>query len=133
MAQPEIEVDQITAAPTFDGTNITSVDAITVSGSNLASLRDAAQLTGILADARVTQSNVTQHQAAISISKSQAGLGNVDNTSDLSKPISNSTQTALNGKGTVNPTDYATSTVGGTVKARVVGTTAYFTINGSNA
>lgn len=30
--------------------------------------------------------------------KKQVGLGNVDNTSDLSKPISNATQTALNGK-----------------------------------
>lgn len=32
------------------------------------------------------------------VSKSQIGLGNVDNTSDLSKPISNATQEALNGK-----------------------------------
>lgn len=30
--------------------------------------------------------------------KEQVGLGNVDNTSDLNKPISNSTQTALDGK-----------------------------------
>lgn len=30
--------------------------------------------------------------------KSQVGLGNVDNTSDLNKPISTATQTALNGK-----------------------------------
>jgi len=30
--------------------------------------------------------------------KSQVGLGNVDNTSDLNKPISNATQTALNSK-----------------------------------
>ena len=32
------------------------------------------------------------------VTKSQIGLGNVDNTSDLSKPISTATQTALNGK-----------------------------------
>lgn len=32
------------------------------------------------------------------LSKGQVGLGNVDNTSDLSKPISTATQTALNGK-----------------------------------
>ena len=30
--------------------------------------------------------------------KSQVGLGNVDNTSDADKPISTATQTALNGK-----------------------------------
>ena len=33
-----------------------------------------------------------------SLSKSDVGLGNVDNTSDLNKPISTATQTALNGK-----------------------------------
>lgn len=33
-----------------------------------------------------------------SVTKAQVGLGNVDNTSDLSKPISTATQTALNGK-----------------------------------
>lgn len=33
-----------------------------------------------------------------SVTKSQIGLGNVDNTSDLDKPISTATQTALDGK-----------------------------------
>lgn len=33
-----------------------------------------------------------------SVTKGQVGLGNVDNTSDANKPISNTTQTALNGK-----------------------------------
>jgi hypothetical protein len=37
-----------------------------------------------------------------SVTKSQVGLGNVDNTSDLSKPISTATQTALNAKVTGN-------------------------------
>lgn len=32
------------------------------------------------------------------VTKAQVGLGNVDNTSDEAKPISNATQTALNGK-----------------------------------
>lgn len=32
------------------------------------------------------------------VTKAQVGLGNVDNTSDLDKPISTATQTALNGK-----------------------------------
>lgn len=34
----------------------------------------------------------------IDLNKSDVGLGNVDNTSDLNKPISTATQTALNGK-----------------------------------
>lgn len=42
-----------------------------------------------------------QHQ---SLSKSDVGLGNVDNTSDANKPISTATQTALNGKeNTITP------------------------------
>ena len=35
-----------------------------------------------------------------SVTKTQVGLGNVDNTSDVNKPISTATQTALNGKAT---------------------------------
>lgn len=33
-----------------------------------------------------------------SVTKSQVGLGNVDNTSDADKPVSTATQTALNAK-----------------------------------
>jgi hypothetical protein len=35
---------------------------------------------------------------AVTIDKTDVGLGNVDNTSDANKPISTATQTALNGK-----------------------------------
>jgi hypothetical protein len=37
-------------------------------------------------------------KAGMSLAKADVGLGNVDNTSDANKPISNATQTALNGK-----------------------------------
>lgn len=37
-------------------------------------------------------------EANINLTKSQVGLPNVDNTSDLNKPISNATQSALNAK-----------------------------------
>lgn len=39
-----------------------------------------------------------------SVTKTQVGLGNVDNTSDKNKPISNATQTALNNKSDVGHT-----------------------------
>ena len=35
---------------------------------------------------------------AVTLAKGDVGLGNVDNTSDANKPISNATQAALNGK-----------------------------------
>ena len=50
----------------------------------------------------------------VNITKANIGLGNVDNTSDLNKPISTATQTALNAK--VNKTDIATTLELGIVK-----------------
>lgn len=41
------------------------------------------------------------------ITKTDVGLGNVDNTSDANKPISTSTQTALSGKAATNHTHVA--------------------------
>lgn len=52
------------------------------------------------------QANLDAHKADKSnphvVTKSQVGLGNVDNTSDANKPISNATQTALDGKANKN-------------------------------
>lgn len=42
--------------------------------------------------------HITNKSNPHSVTKSQIGLGNVDNTSDLNKPISAATQTALNKK-----------------------------------
>ena len=46
-----------------------------------------------------------------SVTKAQVGLSNVDNTSDLAKPVSTATQTALNGKANTSGT-YPNLTVG---------------------
>ena len=46
--------------------------------------------------------------AVAGITKASIGLGNVDNTSDANKPISNATQAALNNVGEVN--DFVVST-----------------------
>ena len=45
-----------------------------------------------------TAQTVEDKTAKIIVNKSTVGLGNVDNTSDVNKPISTATQTALNGK-----------------------------------
>jgi hypothetical protein len=42
--------------------------------------------------------SVNSQTGAVVLGASDVGLGNVDNTSDLNKPISTATQTALNGK-----------------------------------
>ena len=52
--------------------------------------------------------------ANVTVTASDVGLGNVNNTSDLNKPISTATQSALDGK--VNTTDIATTSDLGLVK-----------------
>lgn len=42
--------------------------------------------------------SVNGQTGAVTLTKTDIGLGNVDNTSDVNKPISTATQTALNGK-----------------------------------
>lgn len=42
--------------------------------------------------------SVNGQTGAVSLTKSNVGLGNVDNTSDANKPVSSATQTALNAK-----------------------------------
>ena len=54
------------------------------------------QLNNKLSSAPVT--SVNNKTGAVTLAKGDVGLGNVDNTSDVNKPISNATQTALNGK-----------------------------------
>lgn len=52
------------------------------------------------------------------IDKTTVGLGNVDNTSDLNKPVSTATQTALNAKAPLASPTF-TGTVGGVTKSMV--------------
>ena len=54
------------------------------------------QLNNKLSSAPVA--SVNNKTGAVTLAKGDVGLGNVDNTSDANKPISNATQTALNGK-----------------------------------
>jgi len=48
--------------------------------------------------------DTTIHFLKTDVTKTDVGLGNVDNTSDLNKPISTATQTALDGKANVSHT-----------------------------
>jgi hypothetical protein len=63
--------------------------------------------------ADTAQSNLTAHTSNTSnphsTTKSQVGLGNVDNTSDVDKPVSTATQTALDAKATNTSLDAHTN------------------------
>jgi hypothetical protein len=52
---------------------------------------------GTLKDSAVAKS-VNGHTGVVTVTKSDVGLSNVDNTSDANKPISTATQTALDTK-----------------------------------
>lgn len=62
-------------------------------------------------DKTTWNSHVANTSNPHSVTKAQVGLGNVDNTSDLAKPISTATQTALNAK--ANSADLATVATSG--------------------
>lgn len=67
---------------------------------------------------QLTYADSSAAKTALSLVKADVGLANVDNTSDLSKPISTATQTALDLKAPIaNPT--FTGTVSGISKAMV--------------
>ena len=84
----------ISAATTTQAGIMTAADKTKLNG-----LKDQA---GITSDINAVQTNLETHINNKSnpheVTKDQVGLGNVNNTSDANKPISNATQTALNGK-----------------------------------
>lgn len=90
------------------GRNTLTITSATTSQAGLMSSSDKTKLdglkdqAGITSDINAVQTNLETHINNKSnphkVTKTQVGLGNVNNTSDADKPISNATQTALNGK-----------------------------------
>jgi hypothetical protein len=71
--------------------------------THLHGISDVTGLQGAL-DAKAPLASPTFTGTVSGITKSMVGLGNVDNTSDASKPISSATQTALDGKAATSHT-----------------------------
>ncbi len=90
--------------------------AATTTAAGVMSSTDKTKLNGIEAGAQVNKvTSVAGKTGAVILSKSDVGLGNVNNTSDANKPISTATQTALDkkvdkvtGKG-LSTNDYTTT------------------------
>lgn len=90
------------------GRNTLTITSATTSQAGLMSSADKTKLnslkdqSSITADIDAVQSNLETHINnkfnPHEVTKTQVGLSEVDNTSDVNKPISNATQTALNGK-----------------------------------
>lgn len=84
-----------------DAANKAYVDAsITLDATSLINgkIRLAGDLTGTASSPTIAAGAITDAKIATGISSSKVGLGNVNNTSDLGKPISTATQTALDTK-----------------------------------
>jgi len=69
-------------------------------------------------------SSVAGRTGAVTLGKSDVGLGNVDNTSDASKPVSTATQTALDGKAASSHTHAADAITSGTIATARLGSGA---------
>lgn len=90
------------------GRNTLTITSATISQAGLMSSSDKTKLDGLKDQAGITsdidavQTNLETHINNKSnphkVTKAQVGLSEVNNTSDANKPISNATQTALNGK-----------------------------------
>ncbi|MEY4308288.1 MAG: hypothetical protein RL422_491 [Bacteroidota bacterium] len=84
-----------------DAANKAYVDAsITADATSLANgkIRLAGDLTGTASSPAIATGAITDAKIASGINPTKVGLGNVNNTSDLLKPISTATQTALDAK-----------------------------------
>ncbi len=91
--------DYVDASKTLDAT-------ILMNGK----IRLAGDLTGTAASPEIANGAITDTKIALGINASKVGLGNADNTSDLAKPISTNTQTALDLKASIESVNLKANT-----------------------
>lgn len=83
---------------------VITINPATTSTAGVMSSSDKSKLDSLKSQAEIDKlvtkfdTHISNKSNPHSVTKAQVGLGNVDNTSDANKPISNATQTALNGK-----------------------------------
>ena len=90
-------------APTGDGGGLTGITAAQVGAAAVSHTQAIGTITGLdtsLAGKEPANANIQSHIGSTanphSVTKTQVGLGSVDNTSDAAKPVSTATQAALN-------------------------------------
>lgn len=91
-AVPDQTVEKTTILPLMDGTATIGTDNRYAAGNHVHPT-DTTR-----ASVEALEAHTTNTSNPHNVTKTQIGLGNVDNTSDLNKPISTATQTALNNK-----------------------------------
>jgi hypothetical protein len=109
-AKSEIEALQTGKVDIEVGKGLSSNDYTTVEKNKLAGISVGAEVNAV--------DSVAGRTGDVLLTKSDVGLANVDNTSDLNKPISTATQTALNLKANLASPTF-TGTVAGITKSMV--------------
>lgn len=99
-----------------DTGNDGTINAATTTTAGVMTASDKTKLDGIQAGAQVnTITSVAGRTGNITLSKSDiAGINLIDNTSDLSKPVSTATQEALNAKADASALTALTNAIGST-------------------
>lgn len=99
-AQTEVDLaDAVSKKHTHS--NISILNAITESFTTVLKTAYDSTVTWISTNGTNLLNHLTNTSNPHSVTKTQVGLSNVDNTSDLNKPISTVTQTALNNKANI--------------------------------
>ncbi|WP_296687194.1 hypothetical protein [Flavobacterium sp.] len=106
------------AVKTYVDTAIAGATIVDADATTKGKLQLAGDLTGTAAAPVVANNAITDAKIANGISASKVGLGNVNNTSDVNKPVSNATQTALDLKANLASPTF-TGTVSGIDKTMV--------------
>lgn len=98
------------------------IESLTITNTQISASAaiDQSKISSLVSDlaAKAPINNPTFTGTVSGITSSMVGLSNVDNTSDLNKPISTATQTALDLKSPINNPTF-TGTVGGITKGMV--------------
>ena len=109
-------VIQVTASAPISSTGgstpTISIDPATTSAAGSMSAADKAKLNGIQAGATAntgTVDSVAGKTGVVTLTKTDVGLGNVDNTSDADKPVSTAQQAALNLKANIDSPNFTGS------------------------
>jgi hypothetical protein len=101
----EIKVDTTVIQARVANVNDTEIGYLDGVTSGIQSQIDSKLASSTAASTYAPLANPTFTGTVSGVSKSMVGLGNVDNTSDASKPVSTATQTALNLKATIASPD----------------------------
>lgn len=104
-----VNKDYVDASKTLDATAL-------INGK----IKLAGDLTGTADSPEIANGVITDSKIALGINASKVGLGNADNTSDLAKPISTNTQTALDLKASISSVNLKANTSDLALKADII-------------